>query len=79
MDGASCGALMVRVLLVMVLGVGPRYSWRRARWALVVGWWSVSSPVLVVLVASGVEAAPRQSWRLQLQALHRVLSRVGVL
>ena len=29
MHGASCGALMVRMLLVMVLGVGPRMGGRR--------------------------------------------------
>ena len=63
----------------MVLGVGPGHFWRRASGALVVAWWSVGSPVLVVLVASVVGVAPRQSWRLQLQVLHRVLSRVGVL
>ena len=46
---------------------------------LMVGWWSVGSPVLVVLVASGVGVAPRQSGRLQLQVLHRVLLRMRVL
>ena len=57
----------------------PRHFWRKAWRALVVGWWRVGSPVLLVLVASGVGVAPRKSWRLLLQVLHRVLSRVGVL
>ena len=74
---------MVRVLLVMVLGVGPRMGGRRQFWALglatSVGWWSVGSTVLVVFLASGAGVAPRQSWRLQLQVLHQVLSRVAVL
>ena len=33
MDGVSCGGLMVRVLLVMVLGVGPRLGGRWRFWA----------------------------------------------
>ena len=32
-----------------------------------------------VFVASGVGVVPRQSWRLQLQVLHRLLSRVPML
>ena len=72
MDGVAGEALMVRVLLVMVLGVGPRMGGRRRFWAWVLPtpgggpggrWWSVGSPVLAVLVASGVGVAPRQSWR----------------
>ena len=46
----------------MVVGVGPRPSWRRAWWAL----WLVGSPVLVVLAASVVWACPRRSWRVLL-------------
>ena len=76
-DGAGCGP--AHGWSLAVLGVGPRHFWRRAWRALVVGWWSVGSLVLVVLVASGVGVAPRQSWRLQLQVLHWVPSRVGVL
>ena len=76
-DGAWCGP--TRSWSSAVLGVGPRHFWRTAWGALVVGWWSVGSPVLVLLVASGVGVPPRQSWRLQVQLLHRVLSRVGML
>ena len=32
---------------------------------MAVGWWLVGLPVLVVLVASGIGVASRQSWRLQ--------------
>ena len=32
-DGVSCGGLIVRVLLVMVLGVGPRLGGHRQFWA----------------------------------------------
>ena len=35
----------VRMLQVMILGVGPRHSWRRAWWALLVGW--LASPSVV--------------------------------
>ena len=60
-----------RALQVMVLGVGPRIGgrWRFWAWALASPgggpggrWWSVSLPVLAVLAASGVSAAPRHSW-----------------
>ena len=44
---------------------------------LVVGWSLVGSPVLV-FVAPGVGVGPRQSWRLQLQVLQRLLLKVGV-
>ena len=62
----------VRVLQVMVLGVSSRMGGRRRCWAWALaspgGWlvgrlWSVGSPVLAVLVASGVWACPRQLWR----------------
>ena len=33
MDGACCCALMMKVLLVMLLGVGPRVAGRRCFWA----------------------------------------------
>ena len=55
-----------------VLGVGPRMGGRRRFWVWGLAtpgagpggrWWSVGSLVLAVLVASGVEASPRQSWR----------------
>ena len=56
----------------MVPGVGLRMRGRRQFWAWALAnpgggpggrWWSVSLPVLAVLVASGVGAAPRHSWR----------------
>ena len=62
----------VRVLQVMVLGVGPRmggplrfWAWARATPGGGLGWrWrSVGSLVLAVLLTSGVGVAPRQSWR----------------
>ena len=62
----------VRVLHVMVLGVGPRMGGRQRFWAWALAtpgggpggrWWSVGSPVLAVLVASSVGACPRESWR----------------
>ena len=40
MDGVPCDALVVRVLLVMVLGVGPRNSWRRSWWVEIVCWFT---------------------------------------
>ena len=56
LHGLSCGALMVRVLLVMVLGVGPRMGGRQRFWA-----WP--SP----LVAEGLMGVggrlARRSWR----------------
>ena len=63
---------MVRAFQVMVLGVGPRLGgcWRFWAWALATPdggpggrWWSVGSPFLAVLFASGVGTAPGQSWR----------------
>ena len=39
-DGVSCVALVVRVLLVMVLGVGPCHPWRRAWWVEMVCWFT---------------------------------------
>ena len=71
-DGMSGDVLMVSVLLVMVVGVRPRMGGHRQFWVwglVILGggpdgrWWSVGSPILAVLVASGVGAAPRQSWR----------------
>ena len=62
----------LRWLQLMVLGVGPRMGGRRRFWTWALAtpggwsgrrWWSVGSPVLAVFVASGVGAAPRQSWR----------------
>ena len=62
----------VRVLQVMVLGVTSRMGRRRRCWAWALAtpgrglgrlFWSVGSQVLAVLVASGVWACPRQSWR----------------
>ena len=59
LDGVSCVALVVRVLLVMVLGVAPAIPGGGTR-----GWkWFVGSPVLAVLVASGVWACPLLFWR----------------
>ena len=55
----------VKVLQVVILGVGPRMGGRRWFWVRALttpdggpGWccWSVFSPVLAVLVTSGVEA-----------------------
>ena len=40
MDGLSCDALVVTVLLLMVLGAGPRHSWRRAWWVEMVCWFT---------------------------------------
>ena len=40
MDGISCDALLVRVLLVMALGVGPRHSWGRAWLVETVCWFT---------------------------------------
>ena len=63
--------MTVRVLQVMVLGVCPRMGGRRWYWVWALATpggrlagrlWSVGSPVLPVLVASGVLACPRQSW-----------------
>ena len=60
----------VRVLQAMVPGVGPRMGGHRRLWARALStpgggpggrWWSLGSPVLAVLVASGVGACPRQS------------------
>ena len=62
----------VRVLQVMVLGVGLRIGGHRRFPALALAipgggpgglWWSVGLPALAVLVASGVEAGPHQSLR----------------
>ena len=55
----------VRVLQVMVLGVGTRMGRSRRFWVWALAtagggpcgpWWSVGSPVLAVLIASGVRA-----------------------
>ena len=55
-----------------VLGVGPRMGSRGRFWAWALATpgrgpggrcWSVCSPVLAVLVASGVGVAPRRPWR----------------
>ena len=68
--GTAGDALTVRVLQLM--DVGLRMGGRRWFWARAVGTrgggssgscWSVGGPVLAVLVASGVGAAPRDSWR----------------
>ena len=73
----------------MVLGEGPRHSWRRVQWAF----WLVGTSVLAVLVASSVGPAPRRSWRrvplvllmvrvvgvLVFQVLYRVVPRVRAL
>ena len=87
----------VRALRVMVLGMGPRMGGPRRIWALALATPGrgpgkrcrlVGSPVLAVLVASGVRAAPRQSWRRVplvrlmvrvVQVLHRLMPRVRVL
>ena len=62
----------VRVLQEMVLGVSPRLVGCRLLLAPPLAtpgggpgwrWWSVGSPVLAVLVASGVGAGPGKSWR----------------
>ena len=47
-DGAGGGPALRRSSAV--LGVGPRHFWRRAWRALVVGRWSVGSPILVCLL-----------------------------
>ena len=39
-DGVSCDALVARVLLIMVPGVGPCQPWWRAWWVEVVCWLS---------------------------------------
>ena len=39
-DGVSSDALVLRLLLVMVPGMGPRHSWRRAWWVEVVCWFT---------------------------------------
>ena len=62
----------VGLLQVMVLGVSSRMGGRRLCWAWALGTpggglggrlWSVGSPVLAVLVASGFWACPLLSWR----------------
>ena len=56
--GYGCGS--AHGWLLMVLAVGPRYSWRRVQWGCC---WSVGASVLVVLAASIAGAAPRHSWQ----------------
>ena len=60
----------VRVLQMMVLSVGMGGRWRCWAWAIATRggglggrWWSVGSPVLLVLVASGVGACSGENWR----------------
>ena len=62
----------VRVLQVMVLGASSRMGGRRRCWAWALATpggglagrlWSVGSPVLAVLVASGLWGCPHQSSR----------------
>ena len=62
----------VRVLQVMVMGVSLRMGGRRRCWVWALATsgeglggrlWSVDPPALAVLVACGVWACPRQSWR----------------
>ena len=59
-DGVSCDALVVRVLFVMVLGLGPRHSWRMAWRVEMVCWftgpggagclWCPRVPLLMLMV-----------------------------
>ena len=62
----------VRVLPVMVLGAGLWMGGRGGPWAWALAilgaepagrCWPVGTPVLALLLASGVKQTPRQSWR----------------
>ena len=60
MHGVLCDAVVVRVLVVMVPGVGPRHSSRRAWWVEMVRWftgpggarrlWCRSVPLVMLMV-----------------------------